>query len=214
MYQLKDILKYCAVAERRSQVIRELQLDQLPWQSPARCPSFHELTEPDYLHAIADYVRRVGGPGPGPDGVRLSECTKTELWKIARDLGHLLQEESFLPSAARRIRHKKPNGGYRELSLRSASTRVVSTALHFGFAPHFETVYLPCSYGFRRHIGPWHMLRDMVQAIEQGFNIVVQADVEKAFDNVRPDIVLRDLRRHPIEDRICAHKQHSRSNRL
>jgi hypothetical protein len=46
------------------------------------------------------------------------------------------------------------------------------------------------------------MLRDLQREIEeQGFTIIGQADIVKAFDNVRHELVLQDFRRHPIEER-------------
>ena len=62
------------------------------------------------------------------------------------------------PGPGRLVSIPKPGGGTCTLTIRDLGFRVVAAALNEGLTSYWETVFLPCSMGFRPGRGAWAML--------------------------------------------------------
>jgi retron-type reverse transcriptase len=151
----------------------------------ATIPPQRNITSAENLIRTYDMLKRQGGRGPGPDGVRYQDLGHREVCQIMRDVSKEILGGRYQPSRRRTVKVKKPTGGYRKLSLRSVVNRVIDRAVTDALTPYFEGVFLPGNHGFRPNLGTWTALLDLERAIaEQGHHVVTQDDIRKAFDFV------------------------------
>src|SRR5579864_6691289 len=66
--------------------------------------------------------------------------------------------------------------------------------------PIFEADFQPCSYGFRPKKSPTQALEAVRETGNQGYNFVVDADIQGYFDNIRRETLL-ELVKERISDR-------------
>jgi hypothetical protein len=153
--------------QRRRRLRQQFDRDQrrrlgVQQAGPVVLPTFSQIVSVDHLLATAKHLKAIGNDkAPGPDGLRFRDLSVQDLGDICRDLHRQLVARIWMPSTASIVPIPKV-GGFRELWIRSIETRIVSAAVHRGLSPHWETVYLDCSYGFRAGRG----VVDMLLALE------------------------------------------------
>jgi hypothetical protein len=148
-----------------------------------------------FLLDAARYVRTEGGPGPGPDGISLQQLSNAELSSAIRELSQLLDNGEFLSSLPRRAEIPRPGRSPRMLTLRSAVTRIVGTAVKFALEGFWESRFHPVNFGFRRRRSVAHLLLSLETSIyERQAWILAQDDLQAAFDHV-PIQQVTDLHR-------------------
>ena len=85
----------------------------------------------------------------------------------------------------------KPNGGVRKLGIPTVVDRIVQQAVVQNQSPVFEPTFSEYSYGFR----PGRRCQDAIdrtlELINQGYEWIVDLDLEKFFDNVPQDKLIR-----------------------
>lgn len=125
----------------------------------------------------------------GVDGLDIqqtAEMLKTE-WPHIR--AQLLQGK-YRPSAVRRVRIPKPNGGQRELGIPTVLDRLIQQALLQVLQPKIDPSFSDHSYGFR----PCRRAHDAVLKaqgyVQSGKRVVVDVDLENFFDKVNHDILI------------------------
>jgi retron-type reverse transcriptase len=167
-----------------------------------REPQLANIIHPENLIRVYYELRSQGGPAPGPDGLTYQDLSYSEVAEVLRQYAQALREKAYRPQPCRLQRIPKSSGnGYRTLRIATIWDRVVATALHQALSPMWERVFLPCSYGFRRHREVRHMLATVeVAAVAQGRWVLAVDDVQNAFDNVVLKHLLADHRRH-LKDR-------------
>ena len=70
----------------------------------------------------------------------------------------------------------------RPLGIPAVKDRIVQTALKLVIEPIFEREFEDSSYGFRNQRGCKDALREVDELIKQGYTHVVDADVERIFE--------------------------------
>jgi group II intron reverse transcriptase/maturase len=132
---------------------------------------------------------------PGVDHVSVRRWRRTweeRLINLARDV----RANHYKP-AKLRVRRipKKRRDQYRTLRIPTVTDRVLQRAVLQVLYGIYEPRFLPCSYGYR----PGRSLKDAVQAIigfrEQGYDWVLDADIDAYFDSVDQPLLLEQLRR-------------------
>jgi len=125
----------------------------------------------------------------GVDGLDIqqtAEMLKTD-WPEIRE--QLLQGK-YRPSAVRRVRIPKANGGQRELGIPTVLDRLIQQALLQVLQPEIDPSFSDCSYGFR----PGRRAHDAVlkaqSYVQSGKRVVVDVDLENFFDRVNHDILI------------------------
>ena len=137
----------------------------------------------------------------GVDGLSIeqtAEVLKTQWPRIREEL----QSGHYRPQAVRRVEIPKPGGGIRELGIPTVGDRLIQQALLQVLQPLIDPTFSEFSYGFR----PGRSAQDAVQKaqryVQDGYQIVVDVDLEKFFDRVNHDTLMDRLAKRIADKRI------------
>lgn len=111
---------------------------------------------------------------------------------------------TYQPQSVRGIEIPKPgkNKGVRLLGIPSAVDRLVQQAIHQVLEPIFDPTFSDSSYGFRPGRSAHQALKKAREYVREGYEIVVDIDVEKFFDCVNHDILMSRLARRINDKRL------------
>ena len=126
---------------------------------------------------------------PGIDGITIQAYPQwiNQHWpRIQQEL----IDGSYKPSPVRRVMIPKPGGGKRPLGIPTVMDRVIQQGLLQIMTPVFEPSFSDSSYGFRPNRSAHDAVRQMKEYVEQGYNVVIDMDISKFFDNVDHDILM------------------------
>ena len=151
-----------------------------------------QLCEPETLHAAWRKVRANKG-GPGSDGVSIQQF-EANLTKHLRQLSREIAEERYYPLPVQKFTIKKSNGSTRELSVLTLRDRIVQRAVCDLISPIYEAKFLECSFAYRPNRGVPHAVAQVAAIRAEGYEWAVHADIEKFFDRMDTDILIRFLR--------------------
>jgi RNA-directed DNA polymerase len=152
------------------------------------------------LFAALDRVEKNAG-APGSDGLRVDELRfyLKDHWLETRAS---LDADTYRPQPVRRVEIPKPDGGVRLLGIPSVLDRLIQQALAQALSPLFEQRFSAQSYGFR----PGRSAHQAVQAaqayIQEGYDWVVDIDLEKFFDRVNHDMLMTRVARVVKDKRV------------
>jgi len=163
------------------------------------CKEERALTA-DLMERIADLsnlttaLRQVvnNGGSPGIDGMTVTELKEwfSHNWQ---DLRSSLHEGSYTPSGVRGVRIRKPKGGYRQLGIPTCKDRLVQQATSQVLSGRYEPIFSTNSYGFRPGHNAHQALLKAAGYVAEGYNHVVDLDLEKFFDKVNHDRMMWTL---------------------
>jgi RNA-directed DNA polymerase len=146
-------------------------------------------------------LKRVEGNGgaPGIDGMTVQELRPwlKEHWPEVRAA---LDNGSYKPSPVRRVEIPKPDGGIRLLGIPTVIDRLIQQAIAQGLTPLFEPRFSDHSYGFRPGRSAHNAVKAAQGYIEEGYDWVVDIDLEKFFDRVNHDKLMARVAR-VVKDR-------------
>ncbi len=143
-------------------------------------------------------VERNGGAA-GIDGMTTGELRgflQTH-WAIIKEQ---LLTGAYQPRPVRRVDIPKPGGGTRMLGIPTVLDRLIQQAMHQTVSPLWEPEFSPHSYGFRPGRSAAQAIRAAQKHVRSGSRWVVDMDLEKFFDRVNHDVLMRRVGRK-IQDR-------------
>ena len=120
---------------------------------------------------------------PGPDGQTISQLL--ERWTVVLPmLSTDLLSGTYRPGEIRRAYIPKAGGGQRGLGIPDVIDRVVQEAVRQVLEPLWEPTFHPSSHGFRPGRSCHTAIAEAVTHLEDGYEWVVDVDLEKFFDLV------------------------------
>ncbi|MBD5163587.1 MAG: group II intron reverse transcriptase/maturase, partial [Bacteroidales bacterium] len=96
-------------------------------------------------------------------------------------------ERSYKPAPVRRVEIPKPNGGVRKLGIPTVVDRTIQQSIVQILTPIFEAEFQENSYGFRPGRSSEQAILKLIEYLNEGYEWIVDIDLEKFFDNVPQD---------------------------
>ncbi len=96
-------------------------------------------------------------------------------------------ERSYKPAPVRRVEIPKPNGGVRKLGIPTVVDRTLQQSIVQILSPVFEAEFQENSYGFRPGRSCEQAVLKLMEYLNEGYEWIVDIDLEKFFDNVPQD---------------------------
>ena len=147
-----------------------------------------EILTSNNLNTAYRQVKRNKGAA-GIDGMT---CDK--LLEYLRKYGDQIKDEVrnrlYKPSPVRRVEIPKQDGSMRKLGVPTAVDRFLQQAVAQVLSPIYEKQFHKDSYGFRPGRGAHQAVLKATEYINEGYNWIVDLDLEKFFDTVDHDVLM------------------------
>jgi RNA-directed DNA polymerase len=139
-------------------------------------------------------LRRVKGNGgsAGIDGMRVEELAPWLIANWARVREDLLMVR-YLPQPVKRVEIEKPDGGMRKLGIPTVIDRFVQQAVLQILQKIWDPTFSESSYGFREQRSAHQAIAATQGYLSEGYEWVVDIDLEKFFDRVHHDRLMARL---------------------
>ena len=181
------------------------QLQNKLYLTAKKCSSrrFHALYDKvfrdDVLYEAWKRVKANKGSS-GIDGITIEDIEAKGVNCYLTGIQSELKSGTYRPLPVRRVMIPKSDGSQRPLGIPCVKDRIVQMATKITIEPVFEADFKGCSYGFRPKRSAKQALEVVRRACNNKGYYVVDADIEKFFDNVNQDklMTLIELR---ISDR-------------
>ncbi|MCR5211255.1 MAG: group II intron reverse transcriptase/maturase [Lachnospiraceae bacterium] len=122
----------------------------------------------------------------GVDDVTVDELGDyiKENWNGIREQ---IRQRQYKPQPVRRVEIPKPNGGVRNLGIPTVMDRVIQQGIVQVISPMCEPLFSEWSFGFRPNRSCEMAIRQLLIYLNEGYEWIVDIDLEKFFDNVPQD---------------------------
>lgn len=122
----------------------------------------------------------------GIDGIGVDEIDEylKNNWAEIREQ---IRKRKYNPQPVRRVEIPKPNGGVRKLGIPTVVDRIIEQAIAQRLTPIAEPHFSENSYGFRPGHRAQQAVIKLLEYINDGYEYIVDIDLEKFFDNVPQD---------------------------
>ena len=135
----------------------------------------------------AAYKRVCANKGAGG----IDDVTVEQLGNYIRENWGRIREQirarEYKPQPVRRVEIPKPNGGVRKLGIPTVMDRVIQQGIVQVISPMCEPLFSEHSYGFRPDRSCEMAIRQLLVYLNEGYEWIVDIDLEKFFDNVPQD---------------------------
>jgi RNA-directed DNA polymerase len=142
-----------------------------------------------------------GAAGPDKQSV---DIMRERIEETLETLRRELLAGGYRPGAIRRVWIPKASGGQRGLGIPNVIDRIVQQAVHQVLSPIYEPTFHESSHGFRPRRSCHTAITEAQEHLRQGYEWVVDLDLEKFFDRVHHERLLARLRARVEDERVLA----------
>lgn len=155
------------------------------------------LERENLLMALRQVKRNKGGPGI--DGMTVEQLPDhlREHWSSIKAA---LLDGTYKPRPVKRVEIPKLGGGVRKLGVPTVVDRFIQQALLQVLQADWDPTFSSSSFGFRPDRSAHQALAQAQGYLRGGYTWVVDIDLEKFFDRVNHDVLMRKVRAR-VEDR-------------
>ena len=139
----------------------------------------------------------------GVDGMTVGELNEY-LIKHYRELCESIHGGWYKPKPVKRVEIPKPDGGVRLLGVPTVIDRMVQQAMVQVLQPIFEQTFSDNSFGFRPKRNAHQAIQRAKKYYEEGYRYVVDLDLEKYFDTVNHDLLIKMVRETIKDEAVIA----------
>jgi CRISPR-associated protein Cas1 len=152
---------------------------------------FEAATRLDRLEEAWERVRRNAGCA-GADGITIAMFAQRAASRLL-GLQRRLRDGTYQPQPLRLFEIPKPDGSFRQLAVPAVADRIAQTAVTLALNPVIDPALEDVSFAYR----PGRSVSQAIETIrryrEQGFQWVLEGDVEKYFDRIPHEPLLKRL---------------------
>ena len=149
------------------------------------------LSEENLQKAIRKVEKNKGAPG-----VDKMTVQEVEEWfnQYKEDLISKILNKQYKPMPVKRVYIPKPNGKQRPLGIPTVVDRVIQQAMLQVLSEIYEPIFSDHSYGFRPNRSAHMAMEEVLGYLNDGYEWIVDLDIEKFFDTVNHDKLISILR--------------------
>lgn len=149
------------------------------------------LCEENLQKAIRKIKKNKGAPG-----VDKMTVQEVEEWfnQYKEELISKILNKQYKPMPVKRVYIPKPNGKQRPLGIPTVVDRVIQQAMLQVLNEIYEPVFSEHSYGFRPNRSAHMAMEEVLGYLNDGYEWIVDLDIEKFFDTVNHDKLISILR--------------------
>ena len=149
------------------------------------------LSEENLKEAIKRVKANKGAPGVDKMSVdKLDEYFDTHKYEII----NAIKNRIYRPHPVRRVYIPKPGGKKRPLGIPTVIDRVIQQAIALKLSVIYEPLFSNSSYGFRVNKSAHDVISRVLNLLNEGYEWVIDLDIEKYFDTVNHDKLISILR--------------------
>lgn len=142
--------------------------------------------------AFQSVAHNKGAPGPDRQSI---EQVREHWSELRQTVSSALLSGEFRPGDIRRVWIPKGSGGQRPLGIPNVIDRVVQEAVRRVLEPVYEPTFHDASHGFRPGRSCHTAMRAAVKHVEEGYDWVVDIDLENYFGTVNHQRLMNGLAR-------------------
>ena len=160
---------------------------------------FDKVYRTDFLTLAWKQVKANKGSA-GIDNEGINYIVRKGEETVINEIQEVLKNKRYRPRKVKRVYIPKTDGSNRPLGIPTVRDRIVQTSAKMLIEPIFEADFLECNYGFRPNKCAHDALEKIRTTINDGYNIVLDADIKGFFDNINHEKLL-DFVYQRINDR-------------
>ena len=149
------------------------------------------LSKDNLWKAVKQVKLNKGAPGVDKMSVKeLDEYFKEHMDEIIQ----MVKTRKYKPQPVKRVYIPKPNGKKRPLGIPTVIDRVIQQAVSQVLMKIFDPTFSNHSYGFRPNRSAHGAITEVLTNLNDGYEWVIDLDIEKYFDTVNHDKLISSLR--------------------
>ena len=142
----------------------------------------------------------------GAPGIDKMTVHEVEDWfnQYQEDVISKIMSKQYRPMPVKRVYIPKPNGKERPLGIPTVVDRVIQQAMLQVLTEIYEPIFSDHSFGFRPKRSAHMAMEEVLRYLNEGYEWIVDLDIEKFFDTVNHDKLISILREN-VNDSTTLH---------
>ena len=142
----------------------------------------------------------------GAPGIDKMTVHEVEDWfnQYQEDVISKIMNKQYRPMPVKRVYIPKPNGKERPLGIPTVVDRVIQQAMLQVLTEIYEPIFSDHSFGFRPKRSAHMAMEEVLRYLNEGYEWIVDLDIEKFFDTVNHDKLISILREN-VDDSTTLH---------